>query len=223
MTDGYRISASIFAADSLRLGDEARNVVTAGADWIHLDVIDNHYAPNMGFGSMVCHALRKHIDAPIDVHLMVSPVDAVASEFAKAGASHLTFHPDASIHVHRTVQLIAAQGCKVGLAFNPGAPLSQLEWLIDQIDLIHIMSVSPGFGGQKFIDNALRKIEVARRLIDASGRDIRLQVDGGIKMENIRRIADAGADTFVVGSAIFDHANYTEVLSGMRRELNRVR
>ena len=215
----FRIAPSILSADFARLGEEVRAVVAAGADWIHFDVMDNHYVPNLTIGPMVCQALRPHSSVPIDVHLMVQPVDALALAFAKAGADLISFHPDASTHVDRTLLLIRDAGCRAGLVFNPAAPLDVLEWVIDKIDLVLIMSVNPGFGGQGFIDSALRKIERARRLIEASGRDIRLEVDGGIKVDNIRRVADAGADTFVAGSAIFGAADYRAVIDAMRREL----
>jgi ribulose-phosphate 3-epimerase len=217
----FRIAPSLLSADFARLGDEVKTVVKAGADWIHFDVMDNHYVPNLTFGPMVCQALRKHSKVPIDVHLMVQPVDALASAFARAGADLISFHPDASTHVDRTLQLIKAEGCQAGLVFNPAASLDVLQWVIDKVDLVLIMSVNPGFGGQSFIDSALRKVEAARRLIDASGRDIRLQVDGGIKVDNIRRVADAGADTFVAGSAVFGAPDYKAVIDAMREELAR--
>ena len=217
----YRIAPSILSADFARLGDEVRSVIAAGADWIHFDVMDNHYVPNLTFGPMVCQALRKHSNVPIDVHLMVQPVDALAQAFCKAGADLVSFHPDASAHVDRTLQLIKAEGKQTGLVFNPATPLDVLEWTIDKLDLVLIMSVNPGFGGQSFIDSALRKIEQARKLIDSTGRDIRLEVDGGIKVDNIRRVADAGADTFVAGSAIFNTPDYKAVIDAMRAQLAR--
>jgi ribulose-phosphate 3-epimerase len=217
----HRIAPSILSADFARLGEEVRAVVDAGADWIHFDVMDNHYVPNLTFGPMVCQALRAYSTVPIDVHLMVQPVDALATAFARAGADLISFHPDASTHVDRTLQLITAEGCKAGLVFNPAAPLDVLEWVIDRVDLVLVMSVNPGFGGQGFIDSALRKVERVRRIIDASGRDIRLQVDGGIKVENIRRVADAGADTFVAGSAVFGAPDYRAVVAAMRDALAR--
>jgi ribulose-phosphate 3-epimerase len=219
MTSVYRIAPSILSADFARLGEEVTSVVRAGADLIHFDVMDNHYVPNLSFGPMVCQAIRPLTQAVIDVHLMVKPVDRIVADFARAGADIITFHPEASEHVDRTCTLIREYGCKVGLAFNPATPLHYLEHLIDSLDLILIMSVNPGFGGQKFIPGALTKLRSARRRIEASGRDIWLQVDGGVNADNIGDAAQAGADTFVAGSAIYGTSDYAAAIGRMRARI----
>lgn len=214
------IAPSILSADFARLGEEVDNVLAAGADVVHFDVMDNHYVPNLTIGPMVCEALRKHgVTAPIDVHLMVSPVDDLIRMFADAGASYITFHPEASNHVDRSLQLIRDGGCKAGLVFNPATPLSYLDYVMDKVDMVLLMSVNPGFGGQKFIPGTLDKLREARKRIDSSGRNIRLEIDGGVKTDNIREIAAAGADTFVAGSAIFNTADYKATIDAMRAEI----
>ncbi len=214
------IAPSILSADFARLGEEVDAVLSAGADIIHFDVMDNHYVPNLTIGPLVCEALRKHgVTAPIDVHLMVQPVDRLVPDFAAAGASYITFHPEATQHVDRTIGLIHEQGCKAGLVFNPATPLDYLDYTLDELDLVLIMSVNPGFGGQKFIGTALRKLADARRRIEATGRPVRLEIDGGVKVENIREIAAAGADTFVAGSAIFGSKDYAQTIKAMRSEI----
>ena len=222
----FKIAPSILSADFARLGEEVQNVLDSGADYVHFDVMDNHYVPNLTIGPLVCEALRNHgITAPIDVHLMVEPVDRIIPDFAKAGASYITFHPEASKHVDRSLQLIKENGCKAGLVFNPSSSLDALKYVIDKVDMVLLMSVNPGFGGQSFIPATLDKLREARKIIDESGRDIRLEVDGGVKIDNIREIAAAGADTFVAGSAIFgarsdsDPHHYDTVVKKMREEL----
>ncbi len=211
------IAPSILSADFARLGEEVDNVLKAGADWIHFDVMDNHYVPNLTIGPLLCEALRKHgVSAPIDVHLMVKPVDRIVPDFANAGATSISFHPEASEHIDRTIQLIHASGCKAGLVFNPATPLDYLDFMLDKLDIVLVMSVNPGFGGQSFIPMALEKIRRVRERIDRSGRAIRLEVDGGVKVDNIGAIAAAGADTFVAGSAIFGAGDYAAEINGMR-------
>ena len=220
----FLIAPSILSADMSRLGEEVRAVLAAGADIVHVDVMDNHYVPNLTFGPVVVEALRKSgITAPLDVHLMIKPVDAIVPAFAQAGADWITFHPEASEHVDRTLQLIRDQGCRAGLVFNPATPLDLMRHVMDRIDMVLLMSVNPGFGGQAFIPGTLDKLREARGLIDASGRDIRLEVDGGIKVDNIAAVAGAGADTFVAGSAIFGSGDYKSTIAAMRRELERAR
>ncbi|MGN0861892.1 MAG: ribulose-phosphate 3-epimerase [Stenotrophomonas koreensis] len=211
------IAPSILSANFAKLGEEVDNVLAAGADWVHFDVMDNHYVPNLTIGPMVCEALRKHgVTAPIDVHLMVEPVDRIIPDFAKAGASIISFHPEASRHVHRTIQLIKSHGCQAGLVLNPATPVDVLDWVLDELDLVLLMSVNPGFGGQSFIPSTLEKLRAVRQKIDASGRSIRLEVDGGVKADNIGAIAAAGADAFVAGSAIFNAPDYRAVIEAMR-------
>ena len=214
------IAPSILSANFAKLGEEVDNVLAAGADIVHFDVMDNHFVPNLTIGPLVCEALRKHgVTAPIDVHLMVEPVDRLIPDFAKAGASIITFHPEASVHIDRTLQLIRDNGCKAGLVFNPGTPLHYLDYVMDKVDMILLMSVNPGFGGQSFIPSALDKLRQVRKIIDASGLDIRLEIDGGVKADNIRAIKEAGADTFVAGSAIFNQPDYKKVIDDMRAQL----
>lgn len=222
MTD-YLIAPSILSADFARLGEEVTTVLEAGTDIIHFDVMDNHYVPNLTIGPLVCEALRKHgIKAPLDVHMMVKPVDRIIPDFAKAGATYITFHPEASEHVDRSLQLIRDHGCKAGLVFNPATPLDYMKYVLDKLDIVLLMSVNPGFGGQSFIPNVLNKLREARRIIDDSGLNIRLEIDGGVKIDNIRAIAQAGADTFVAGSAIFNTSDYRATVAAMRAELAKV-
>lgn len=219
----YLIAPSILSADFARLGEEVTHVLAMGADIVHFDVMDNHYVPNLTIGPLVCEALRKHgVTAPIDVHLMVKPVDRIIPDFAKAGATYITFHPEASEHIDRSLQLIHDCGCQSGLVFNPATSLDYLQYVLDKVDMVLLMSVNPGFGGQSFIPETLRKLREARQMIQASGRDIRLEIDGGVKIDNIREIAEAGADTFVAGSAIFNTPDYKATIDKMRAELAKV-
>jgi ribulose-phosphate 3-epimerase len=218
------IAPSILSANFAKLGEEVDAVLAAGADWVHFDVMDNHYVPNLTIGPLVCEALRRHgVTAPIDVHLMVEPVDRIVPDFAKAGASLISFHPEASAHVHRTIQLIRSHGCQAGLVLNPATPIEVLDWVLEDLDLVLLMSVNPGFGGQGFIPSALDKLRRVRERIDATGRPIRLEIDGGVKPDNIGEIAAAGADTFVAGSAIFGQTDYAAVIAAMRGEVARAR
>jgi ribulose-phosphate 3-epimerase len=218
------IAPSILSADFARLGAEVDTVLAAGADWVHFDVMDNHYVPNLTIGPLVCEALRKHgVTAPIDVHLMVEPVDRIIPDFAKAGATDISFHPEASFHVHRTIQLIKSQGCRAGLVLNPATPVDVLDWVLPDLDMVLLMSVNPGFGGQSFIPSALEKLQRVRGMIARCGKPIRLEIDGGVKPDNIGAIAAAGADTFVAGSAIFGHPDYAQVLAQMRAAVDAVR
>jgi ribulose-phosphate 3-epimerase len=218
------IAPSILSANFAKLGEEVDAVLKAGADWVHFDVMDNHYVPNLTIGPMICEALRKHgVTAPIDVHLMVKPVDRIVPDFAKAGATLISFHPEASEHVHRTIQLIKSTGCQAGLVLNPATPIDVLDYVLEELDLVLLMSVNPGFGGQSFIPSALTKLKQVRQMIDRTGKNIRLEIDGGVKVDNIAEIAAAGADTFVAGSAIFNAPNYEQVIGQMRAEIAKVR
>ena len=218
------IAPSILSADFARLGEEVDNVLRSGADWVHFDVMDNHYVPNLTIGPLVCEALRKHgVTAPIDVHLMVEPVDRIIPDFAKAGATEISFHPEASRHVHRTIQLIKSHGCRAGLVLNPATPVDVLDWVLEDLDHVLLMSVNPGFGGQSFIPSTLDKLRKVRAMIDRSGKKVRLQIDGGVKPDNIGAIAAAGADTFVAGSAIFGHPDYAQVIREMKAAVDAAR